>query len=236
MMATKPIAPPSVSSSDCTFSSPPPCSDETIPSSSMARMSSITAAPRMTRLSVRCSTPSSCSTRAVIPAEVATKAAATNSELTHSKPEPWAHNPPAPNGMMTPRMPTITALLPTFFRSSRRVSRPTENSSNTTPISASTSSGVPGMICSGVSQPSSDGPTTQPAAISPTTPGSFSRWAISAPICAAMKMMKMVSRMSLAWCIVGVTPVGRGGAEAEANQVPPNRCAFIHMCRAMLAT
>jgi aldehyde dehydrogenase (NAD+) len=44
-------------------------------------MSSMTAAPRITRLSMRESAPSSCSTRAVMPADVATNAAATNSEF-----------------------------------------------------------------------------------------------------------------------------------------------------------
>jgi hypothetical protein len=164
-------------------------------------MSSMTAAPRITRLSMRVSTPSSCSTRAVMPADVATKAAATNIDLVQAKPLPCAHSAPRANGTTTPSTPTRNALRPTFLRSSRRVSSPTANSSSTTPISASTSSGVPAAIWSAAMRPSADGPIAQPATISPTTPGSFSRCAISAPICAATKIANRASRMSAPWCI-----------------------------------
>lgn len=46
--------------------------------------------------------------------------------------------------------------------------------------------------------PSTEGPTIQPAAISPATPGSGGRVVISAPVCAATQMMKRLSGMSLA--------------------------------------
>src|ERR1700754_1236 len=202
MTATKPMAPSKVPTRLPTSTAPPPCSDETTPSSSMARMSSITAAPRMIRASRRCSTPSSCSTRAVMPAEGATKAAATNIERIQSKPEPCAHTAPQTKGTITPSTPTMKALAPTFFRSSSRVSRPTEKRSRMTPISASTSRGVAVAISETVPQPRAEGPTTQPAAISPTTAGNRRRCAISPPICAATKMMKSISRMPAESCMI----------------------------------
>ncbi len=190
--STNPIASPATTSNRLTRSEPPAWIATTTPSSSIARMSSITAAPRITRLSVRRNTPICFSTLAVMPAEVATNAAATNSERGQSGPIECAQIAPHTNGTITPITPTAKALPPTRFTSSSRVSSPTANSSSTTPISDSTSSG-----CDGVIQPNTDGPTMQPTTIWPTTSGRRIHRAIAPPICAAAKMMKTSSRIAV---------------------------------------
>src|ERR1044071_8184889 len=73
-----------------------------------------------------------------MPAEVATKADATNIALGVSNPLALAHHAPKMKGTITPAVPTLSATTPTFFRSASLVSRPTENNRRTAPNSART--------------------------------------------------------------------------------------------------
>ena len=83
--ARKPNASPTVTASEAK-STPPSPSPTATASNSMARMSSITAAPRIVRAARPPSTPSSISTADVMPTLVATSATPTNTAVAVSSP------------------------------------------------------------------------------------------------------------------------------------------------------
>ena len=155
-------------------------------------MSSITAAPRIIRLTSRLSSPICPSTRAVIPTEVATIDAPTKIDSIDPAPHASMTAHPRMNGTITPKTATASALPPTRKMSAGRVPNPTRKSRNMTPISASAS-----VSSSGATSPSSPGPIRMPARISPATAGWRSRSKSSAASLAATKMMKSRSNRPL---------------------------------------
>ena len=112
---------------------------------------------------------------------------------------------PAKNGTITPRVATKVALPPTLSNSEALTSKPTPNSRNITPRSESAFN-----ISLGLIQPSTLGPTSAPARISPTMPGWPKRPNNSARSLAEPKIISMARGRGRGSCIVSVLPRMRG--------------------------
>jgi len=120
---------------------PPPAMPTTMARTIMPNMSSMTAAPIMTRDSTVCMRFMSLMTRAVMPTLVATMDAPTNraSSCFSGPRAPIIRRYPTMNGRMTPNTATNMAVLPTLRMALNGVSRPTEKRRNITPSSLRTS-------------------------------------------------------------------------------------------------
>ena len=156
------------------------------------RTSSATAAPRTIRDSIDASALKSPKTRAVIPTLVAVSAAPNSSAVFVDSPNNSPTPSPAANGTTTPTTATAIDAPPTFRSSTRSVSMPTESRSNSTPISASTATETPRAPSSWI-RPITDGPTSTPATISPSTAGTRRRSASSATTFAAVTIISRSS-------------------------------------------
>ena len=148
----------------------------------------MTAAARMILLETACSSPFADSTCAVIPTLVATMEAPTKMASFDGEPQRIRIPHPIRNGTTTPEQATSVAVPPTFISSDDRTSRPTRKSRNMAPRSERAVRNSLGAI-----RPSTLGPITIPARISPTIPGWLMRSNISAMSLAETKTINMQS-------------------------------------------
>ena len=137
----------------------------------------------MMRLDRKCSRPFPARTRAVMPTLVATIDAPTKIASFTDACHISRITEPITNGMITPEAATTVAVPPTFMSSDAFTSRPTRNSRNIAPRSP-----IAVRKSLGASQPSTLGPISTPARISPTMPGCPRRSKISARIFADTKI------------------------------------------------
>ena len=156
---------------------------------------------RLARMSSR---PREASTWAVIPTLVATMAAPVKMLSSRGSPQSAQIPHPAKKGTMTPATATSNAVPPTFINSEALTSSPTRKSRNITPRSES----VPRSSL-GASQPSTCGPISTPARISPTMPGCPRRSKISARSLADAKTRSIASGI---WAAEGMSPLWTGAA------------------------
>ena len=178
----KATANPVVPATETTENPPPVASLATTVKMINPRTSSTTAAPRTTRASLVPRAPRSPNTRAVMPTLVAVSAAPMNTAVVVLCPRAMAAAAPTANGTTTP--PTATSIdeRPTLMSSPTSISMPTPSSNRSTPSSANTASESVRST-----RPRTDGPTSIPATISPSTVGILSRSANSAAAFAANK-------------------------------------------------
>ncbi len=154
--------------------------------------SSATAAPSTILASVVASALRSPNTRAVIPTLVAVSAAPRNTAVSEDHPRASPAPMPATNGTTTPITATDIDARPTRPSSARSISMPTCTSSSSTPISASICRLTP-RSPSSWTRPSTEGPMTIPATISPRTAGIDRRSTTSAAILAAATTIRRSS-------------------------------------------
>jgi hypothetical protein len=155
--------------------------------------SSNTAAPMTTCPSGVRSCPRSDSTRAEMPIEVAVSAAPITRLGKNSMPNIRATASPPKNGKMTPTLPTVSAVVPTFASERRSVCRPIWNNRISTPSSASACR--TGSV--GSNSPSTLAPRITPATSSPSTEGCPMRCAISPKsLVATIVASRTISRCS----------------------------------------
>ena len=161
----------------------------------------------MTRAARARSRPRRASTSAVMPTLVATMAAPVKMLSSRGSPQSVEIPQPQRNGRITPATATSSAVPPTLTSSEALTSRPTRKSRNMTPRSERMLSAWLGAI-----QPSTYGPISTPARISPTMPGCPRRSKISLSSLAEANTTSMESGI---WAAAGTQPLWLSAAVGQ---------------------